>query len=348
MNLLLASLLGVVLLAGNAFFVAAEFAFVSARRHRLQEMASGGGRLIRAAARAAVRGGRQLSLMLAAAQLGITLCTLGLGMVTEPAIEHALEPLFAAVGLPESLRLPIALTIALALVTFLHMVVGEMAPKSWALTYPEQAVLLLSLPFRGFTRLSRPVIGLLNGLTNGLLRLVGVRPRDELTTTRTPHQLAMLVGESGRMGLLDRDEHDLLTRALRVHQQPVSRLMLPIERAAAVRGDADGETAREIARSSGHLRLLVNSGDPTDVVGVMHVRDIFTHPGKPPAALARPIPRLPTTTTISEAVAILQDAHAHLGLVTTPAGTVTGMVSLTDLLGELLDTSQAKPAQTTS
>ncbi|GLW09802.1 membrane protein [Microtetraspora sp. NBRC 13810] len=341
MNVLLASLIGVALLVGNAFFVAAEFAFVSTRRHRLEEVAGGGGRLTRASARAAVRGGRQLSLMLAAAQLGITLCTLGLGMVTEPAIEHALEPLFAALGLPESLHLPISLTIALALVTFLHMVVGEMAPKSWALTHPEQAVLLLALPFRAFTAVTGPLIGLLNGATNALLRAFGVRPRDELATTRTPHQLAMLVGESGRMGLLDRDEHDLLTRALRVQQQPVGRLMLPIGEATAVPAGADDAQVREVARRSGHLRLLVNTGTPQDVLGVLHVRDTLTQPDRGPAVLARPVPRLQPWVTVPEAVTALQDARAHVGLVTDATGVVVGMVSLTDLLGELLDTSAA-------
>jgi CBS domain containing-hemolysin-like protein len=339
MNILLASVIGVLLLIGNAFFVAAEFAFVSARRHRLEESAAGGGRLTRAAARAAVRGGKQLSLMLAAAQLGITLCTLGLGMVTEPAIHHALEPVFAAVGLPESFQVPISLGIALVLVTFLHMVVGEMAPKSWALTHPENAVLLLALPFHVFTWLVRPVISLLNGLTSVLLQLFGVHPRDELATTRTPHQLAMLVGESGRMGLLDRDEHDLLTRALRVQQQPVERLMLPIAEATGVPVGADDERVREVAGRSGRVRLLVTEGGPEDVLGVLHVRDVLTQPGRGPAALARPMPRLQTATTVPEAVAALQDAHAHLGLVTDGDGRVIGMVSLTDLLGELLDTS---------
>ncbi|GAA5047214.1 CBS domain containing-hemolysin-like protein [Thermocatellispora tengchongensis] len=341
MSLMPAILLGVLLLAGNAFFVAAEFAFVSARRHRLEETASGGGRLVRAAARAAARGGRQLSLMLAAAQLGITLCTLGLGMVTEPAIEHALAPVFAAAGVPGSLQLPISLTITLALITFLHMVVGEMAPKSWALTHPETAVLWLALPFRAFTRTVRPLIALLNGSTNALLRLFGVHQRDELATTRTPQQLAMLVGESGRMGLLDRAEHDLLTRALRVQQQPVGRLMLPIAEAAAVPAGAAHATVRRVASSSGHLRLLVNRGRPDDVIGVLHVRDALTQPGADPAALARPIPSIQPGTPIPEAVTVLQDAHAHLGLVTGASGAVVGMVSLTDLLGELLDTSAA-------
>ncbi|WP_326826690.1 hemolysin family protein [Streptosporangium sp. NBC_01756] len=331
-----ALLLGVVLLIGNAFFVAAEFAVISARRHRLEELAGKGGRLTRFAARAAVRGGRELSLMLAGAQLGITLCSLGLGMVTEPAIEHLLEPAFAAIGTPEALRVPISLVIALALITFLHMVVGEMAPKSWALTHPEIAAMGLALPFRGFTWVVRPVLASLNGLTNAILRLVGVHARDELATTRTPVQLAMLVGESGRMGLLDRDEHDLLTRALRVHQQPVERLMLPIAKAACVTGDATEDQVRRTAAESGHLRLLVNSGRPGDVLGVLHVRDVLIRPEASPAELARPVPRLERSTTIPEAVSVLQDAHAHVGLVT-DNGEVAGMVSLTDLLGELLD-----------
>nr|WP_221473103.1 hemolysin family protein [Planomonospora venezuelensis] len=329
-------LLGVVLLAGNAFFVAAEFAVISARRHRLEELAGRGGRLTRITARAAVRGGRELSLMLAGAQLGITLCSLGLGMVTEPAIEHLLEPVFGAAGVPQSLRVPISLVIALALVTFLHMVVGEMAPKSWALTHPETAAMALALPFRGFTWTVRPVLASLNGLTNALLRLFGVHARDELATSRTPVQLAMLVGESGRMGMLDRDEHDLLTRALRIHQQPVERLMLPIAEAACVGSGATGDDVRRTAAESGHLRLLVNAGRPGDVLGVLHVRDVLVRPAASPAELARPVPRLPRSTTVPEAVAALQDARAHVGLVT-DADEVVGMVSLTDLLGELLD-----------
>src|SRR5690606_38675707 len=199
MNTLTAILLGVVLLVANGLFVAAEFAVVSARRHRREETAARGGRLVRAIARTAVRNGRELTLMLAGAQLGITLCSLGLGMVAEPAIEHLLEPVFGLVGVPESLRAPVAFAVALALVTFLHMVAGEMAPKSWAITHAEGAAMALALPFRGFTWLARPLIATLNGLTNGMLRLFGIRPRDELATARTPHQLAILVGESGRM-----------------------------------------------------------------------------------------------------------------------------------------------------
>ncbi|GGK92452.1 membrane protein [Sphaerisporangium melleum] len=341
MSTLTALLLGVVLLLGNGLFVAAEFAVVSAGRHRLEEAAVGGGRLARAAGRAALRNGRELSLMLAGAQLGITLCSLGLAMVTEPAIEHLLEPVFGLTGLPESVRVGLSYVIALAVITFLHMVAGEMAPKSWALTHPERAAMSLALPFRGFTWIVRPVLAVLNGLSNGLLRAFGVRPRDELATARTPMQLAMLVGESARMGLLDRDEHDLLTSALRVQSQPVERLMVPIERATAVPASAPHEAVRRTAAATGHLRLLVNDGSAGNVLGVLHVRDAVLSPAKRPEDLMTPAPRIPASTTIPEAVTRLQEAHAHLGLVTERDGGVTGMVSLSDLVGELLNTRAA-------
>ncbi|MFI9558972.1 hemolysin family protein [Nonomuraea endophytica] len=323
------------LLAFNALFVAAEFAFVSAKRHRLEEVATGGNRMVRFAAKSAVGGSRQLSLMLAGAQLGITLCTLGLGQVTEPAIEHYLEPVFATIGVPESLRMPIALTIALALVTFLHMVIGEMAPKSWALTHPERAALLLTVPFRAFTSLMKPLLWSLNGVTNLILRLFGVEARDELATTRTPHQLAMLVGESARMGLLDREEHDLLTRALRLQAEGIERLMVPIAEAVCVPPEAAASQIKEVAARTGHLRLLV--GSDTNVQGVLHARDTLLRTDATAATLARPLPRLACVTQVPEAVTALQEARAHLGLVTSADGSVIGLVSLTDLLGELLD-----------
>ncbi|WP_219470051.1 CNNM domain-containing protein, partial [Nonomuraea rhizosphaerae] len=303
---------------------------------RLEEMPPHGTRLVRFAAKSAVGGGRRLSLMLAGAQLGITLCTLGLGQVTEPAIEHALEPVFAAIGVPESLRMPIALAIALALVTFLHMVVGEMAPKSWALTHPERAALVLTLPFRGFTWLMSPLLSSLNALTNLILRVFGVSPRDELATTRTPRQLALLVGESGRMGLLDREEHDLLTRALRLQAEGIERLMVQIHQAVTVPPTAEATEIKRAAGKSGHLRLLVGAG--SDIQGVLHARDALLKPDSRAADLARPLPRLTCTTQVPEAVTALQDARAHLALVTNQTGEVIGMVSLTDLLGQLLDT----------
>ncbi|RJL32198.1 hemolysin family protein [Bailinhaonella thermotolerans] len=339
MNIWLSLLIGVLLLAGNGFFVAAEFALVSARRHRLEQLAAGGGRVVRSAARTAVRGVRELSLMLAGAQLGITLCTLGLGVVAEPAIAHLLEPLLSAVGLPPAAQHPIAFVIALAIVTFLHMVVGEMAPKSWALTAPDRAALWLALPFQGFLVVMRPVLRVLNAATNGLLRLVGVHARDELGVSRTSGQLAILVAESGRMGLLDREEHDLLTRALRVESMTVERVMVPISAAASVPADAGTPEVLEAARRSGHLRVLVTEGDR--VLGVVHAREALVDPECSPREAARSLPRLPCSMPVIQAVSDLREARSQLGLVVRPDGRVVGLVSLSDLLGPLLDTAPA-------
>ncbi len=216
----------------------------------------------------------------------------------------------------------ISYVLALAIVTFLHMVVGEMAPKSLALTHPESAALALALPFRGFVWLVRPLLAGLNGLTNGLLRLFGVRPRDELATARTPHQLAVLVAESGRMGMLDRDEHDLLTRALRVQNQPVERLMTPLADAVTIAADASGRTR---AQDGG-------GGQPAAHAGHLARgrQGRAARPGQPgssrddPGELATPVPTLQVSTPIPDAVTALQDARAQLGLVVDERGEVVG------------------------
>src|SRR5215207_7288950 len=181
-------LLSLVLLFLNGFFVAAEFALVASKRHRLEQAAAEGSR----AARAALAGVRELPLMLAGAQLGITLCTLGLGALAEPAVAHLLDPAFEAIGLPASIAQLIAFLIAVAGIGLLHVIVGEMAPKSWAISHPEVSALRLALPFRVFTRLFRPVLLALNGMANACLRLVKVTPQDELAQAHGPDELRIL------------------------------------------------------------------------------------------------------------------------------------------------------------
>lgn len=338
MNDGLALTIGLVLLVANGFFVTAEFAVITARRHKLERIGGTAGPLGRLAARTAVRGSRELSLMLAGAQLGVTMCTLLLGIVVEPAIAHLLAPVMDALAIPAEAQHPIAFVAALVLVTFSHMVLGEMAPKSWALTHPEAAALGLALPFRAFTTPVRPLLSLLNGFTNVLLRLCRVSPRDELSSTRTPGQLAMLVGESGRTGALAPEEHQLLTRALRVQEMPVSRVMVDLDQAASVPAYAGADRITAACRATGFLRLPVRDGTGA-VLGVLHVRDVVG--GDPEVTahqIAYPVPRLPSHTTLPEAVDLLQRARSHLALVTAPGSReVLGMVSQTDLIGQLLD-----------
>ncbi|MBC6462104.1 hemolysin family protein [Actinomadura sp. HBU206391] len=321
------------LLIGNGFFVAAEFALVAAKRPRLERAAKRGSR----PAAAAVAGIRELSLMLAGAQFGITMCTLGLGLVAEPAFEHLLAPPLHGLGLPGSASHVIAVAITLAVVTFLHMVLGEMAPKSWAITHPERSALILALPFSAFARVSRPLLAVLNGTTNALLRLVRVTPRDELDVHTNPQRLRHLLGESRRLGLIDRHDHDLLGRAIAVREATVEKLIVPAGQVTAVPADASPLQVRRAAHLSGHARLLVRDDDGT-IAGLIHVRDALTATDGDRHAvdLAYPVPTVNAATTVLNATSQLQRARAQLAIVHEADGTFRGIVSLDDLLGQLL------------
>ncbi|TDB95153.1 HlyC/CorC family transporter [Nonomuraea longispora] len=334
MNLSIGLALTLVLLVGNGFFVAAEFALVAAKRHRLEKAAAQGSK----AAAAALSGIKELSLMLAGAQLGITLCSLGLGVVSEPLIAGTLTPLFHAIGLPEAAAHAVAFVIALAIVTFLHMVLGEMAPKSWAIAHPERSATLLALPFRGFTLLVRPLISALNAVSNGLLRLVKVHPREEGANPRTPEQLQHLVAESRRLGLIEADDHAVLSQALRAPSADITAHVIPPERIDTVPATATGQEVIDACLRVQRSRLIV--GTPTDPLGVVHIRDAYLARRRGTATTARNlayrIPTLPAGASVSEAVARLRAARSQIALIRTEDGTIKGIVSLDDLLTTLL------------
>ncbi|MFF3865203.1 hemolysin family protein [Micromonospora sp. NPDC001898] len=333
-----ALLVSVVLLALNAFFVAAEFALVASKRYRLEQaVAEGGGR----GARAALDGVRELSLMLAGAQLGITLCTLGLGALAEPAIEGLLSPLLHAVGLPTAASHIVALVFALTLVTFLHLVVGEMAPKSWAITDAERSATLLALPFRAFARVSRPVLSLLNALANAILRLVRVNPQDQLAQVHGPAELRILLEQSREHGLLGAEQHQLLTSMLELQGTTVAQVMEPFDQIVTVRRDDPAERIEEISRDSGRSRLAVlDSGG--EVCGLVHVREAVraTTTGRTATAgeLMSAAFTLPGTASVTEAVTAMQGQQAQLALVRNGGGPTRpiGFVALEDLLEEVI------------
>ncbi|MFF5207088.1 hemolysin family protein [Streptosporangium sp. NPDC000396] len=326
--------LTLLLLAGNGFFVAAEFALVAAKRHRLESAAARGSR----AAAAAVAGIRELSLMLAGAQLGITLCSLGLGAVSEPLIAGTLGPLFHDLGLPGSAAHAAAFVIALGIVTFLHMVIGEMAPKSWAIAHPERSAILLALPFRWFTLVVRPVLRALNGLSNLMLRMIGVRPRGETARPRTPEQLHHLVEESRRLGLIDAEEHIVLSRALNAPNITIAPLVTPREAIVGVPAGAPVQEVVDTCARTGRTRLVVWDGDRP--AGVIHVRDAYLARRRGSRAragdLAYRMPALTADTSITDAVAELRAARSQLAAVRVQDGTLAGLVSLDDLLATLL------------
>ncbi|MGW3554330.1 hemolysin family protein [Streptomyces griseoincarnatus] len=329
----------VLLLVGSGFFVAAEFALVAAKRHRVEQAVAEG----RRGAKAALAGMRELSLMLAGAQLGITVCTLGLGSVSKPAISHELDPLLHKLGLPAALSYGIAFAVAMIVVVFLHMVLGEMAPKSWAIAHPERSAMLLSPAFRAVATAVRPLIRILNLVSNALVRLCRVTPRDELASVHNREQLTHLVEESERLGLINETDSELLTRSLTEPETPVRELQLPAAAITAAGADADAEEILALATAGDRTRLLVREGDV--VLGSVHARDVLVarSQGRPTTAraLARPVPELREETTVAEAIELLRRRRATLAVVRDGSGELVGMVSLDDLLARYL---QPRPA----
>lgn len=336
-----ALLLSVFLLAANGFFVASEFAVVAAKRHRLEERAEQGSR----SARAAVDASKELSLMLAGAQLGITLCTLGLGALAEPAIAHLLEPVIHALGAPEFLIHPIAVVIAVSIVVFLHMVVGEMAPKSWAISHPESSAMLLALPFRAFTWVMRPVLWLMNAAANLLLRIGGIDPVDALGNTQTPADLQLLLAQSYEHGVLEDADHQILSGALRLEEEPVSSVMFPTTAAITITRSGSAADVERISYESGRSRLFVV--EPTGregqrrIRGLVHVRDAILasaqgRGGESLGAFLQPVASLPASMPLIDAVSSLRTQRGQLALVRDDQGRVVGMTSMEDILEQIL------------
>jgi CBS domain containing-hemolysin-like protein len=331
----LALIISVILLALNGFFVSAEFALVASKRHRLEEAAASGSR----AARAAIAGVRELSVMLAGAQLGITLCTLGLGSLSEPAVAQLLHPLFELMHIPEEASHVIALIIAVGAISLLHVLVGEMAPKSWAISDPERAALVLALPFRGFTYVVRPLLLGLNWMANLCVRLVGVTPQNELAAAHGPDELRLLIESSRAHGTLPEPEHDLLTAMLSLQNTTVAQVMTPIDQLSTVPAAA---TAREVeitSRREGRSRLAVVSSGTT-ICGIVHVRDAAkATTGGDTAVLASELMTAPlelaATTPVATAIRMMRDQRSQLAVVR-DADRPVGVVALEDLLEEVI------------
>ncbi|MFE2752632.1 hemolysin family protein [Actinosynnema sp. NPDC059335] len=326
--------LSLVLLVLNAFFVAAEFALIAAKRHRLEQAAE-----TSRAARAAVAGVRELSLMLAGAQLGITLCTLGLGALAKPAVADLFDPVLRLLGLPDGVAYGVAFTLSLVLVVFLHMVVGEMAPKSWAISHPERSALLLALPFRAFAHSVRWLLTALNQTTNRLLRLMKVEPQDELAQAHRPEDLRMLVRQSAEHGLIPEGQQRLLTRMLQLRNTTVAQVMVPIDRAVSVTEHTGAPAIERRSRESGRSRFPVMDRHGR-YVGLVHIREAVraTATGAPVKArelMTAPL-TLPAALPVAQAVTAMRADRAQLALVADRDDRVVGIAALEDLLEELI------------
>ncbi|PID96604.1 MAG: hypothetical protein CSA84_03815 [Actinomycetales bacterium] len=333
MSLVTALIVSLVLLALNGFFVAGEFAVVAARRHRLEERALDGG----VASRTAVLNARELSLMLAGSQLGITVCTLGLGALAKPAVADVLETLLGRVGVAEPVAGIIGVLLAVFIVVFLHMVVGEMAPKSWAISDAERSAVLLAWPFRAFVTVMRPLLSVLNGLANLCLRLVKVEPQDELAQVHDPHGLRMLLETSHESGLLPEQEHQRLTGSLSLSETPVYAATLPLADAVSVAATDSLATAERISLASGRSRLIVlTDGRPS---GLVHMRDVIAARIAGTASCVDDLDytsvQLDEHLSALDAISALRAARAQLAFVTRN-DEIVGIASMEDLLELLL------------
>ncbi len=330
----------VALIALSAFFVAVEFASLAAKRHRLEDAAASS-----RSARAALRSSTELTVLLAGSQLGITICTLALGAVTKPAVHHWLTPLFETWGLALWLADVAGFVLALLIVTFLHLVVGEMAPKSWAIAHPETSATLLAIPMRAFMFLTRPLLRGLNEMANWCLRRVGVEPSNELATGQNPDDLRHLVEHSANVGALDAAYSAQITDALELQSLTVRDLIRPGARLTAVPTGATVGDVRDATRASGHLRVLV-AGGGTAAEGVVHVRDTLTEPAERAATqLMRPTLTLEADTPVYGALTTMRETRNHLAVVRAGED-VLGVVTLADVMTRLFPRSARTSPET--
>ena len=324
-----------VLILANAFFVAAEFALVAVDRHQVELQAAQGSR----PARTTVGVLRRLSFSLSGAQLGITLCSLGLGVLAEPVLAPLIEPVLGPLSADAALTWSVIL--ALLFTTVVQMVVGELIPKGVAVSKPLTTALALAAPFRFFVAAFRPVIVVCNAAADSLLRLVGLEPTEELSSVRSREELHKLVRTSQEGGTLRVQAADLLDRIFRFREKTVADALTP--RMAVETLPLHGTTADLIDRSqeTGLSRFPVTGEDLDDVIGVVHVKDVLGLPPErrrtePLATLVRPVAMVPESRELGPLLAELQHETGQVAVVLDEYGSVAGIVTLEDLVEEIV------------
>jgi len=325
--------LAALFLAANAFFVGAEFAVISARRSAIEPLAQAGDRR----AGTVLWAMEHVSLMLACAQLGITVSSTSLGLVAEPAIAHGIAAPLDALGVDPSLTHPIAFVLAVLVVVYLHVVLGEMVPKNLAVAGPDRAALAFGPPLVWLGRMLRPVIGALNWLANHAVRLAGVEPRDEVASTFTAEEVQSIVERSAAEGLIS-DEQGLLSGALEFSDRTAGDVMVPLARVVPVEAGATPDEVEHLVARTGFSRFPVRDGD--ELVGYLHVKDVLyadevTRLRPVPSWRVRALAVVRPDDEIEDALAAMQRSGAHLARVDHD-GRATGVVFLEDILEELV------------
>ena len=325
----------VVLLAGNAFFVGAEFAVIAAKRSQIEPLADAGSKR----AKTSLFAMEHATLMLATSQLGITVCSLLILLVSEPALHHLLEGPLGQVGLPEAAVSGVSFAIALLIVTYLHVVLGEMVPKNISFSVPDKAVLLLAPPLVFVSKVISPIIRALNAIANGILRLTRVEPKAEATSAYTLDEVATIVAESTKTGMLS-DHSGALTAAFDFTAKTVADVTISLENLVTLPEDATPRDVQQAVSQRGFSRyVLVNdAGDPTGYVHIKDVLDAEDGEGDypvPPRKI-RTLVALSDSVDLEDALATMRGTGSHLAKVTDVAGATTGVMFLEDIIEELV------------
>jgi CBS domain containing-hemolysin-like protein len=324
------------LLLGNGFFVGSEFAIISARRTKVEPLADAGSRR----ANIALKAMGQVPLMIAGAQLGIQVCSIGLGAIAEPAIASLIEPGFEAIHLPEPLLHPFAFVIALLLVTYGHTVIGEMVPKNIALAGPDRLVLWVGPMLLGFCIATKPVLNALTWVSEKLLRLVRIEPTAEVKTVYTAEELASLVTESRTEGLLDANDYGRISGALALTERTAGDFMSPWTSVQTVNSDISPASLETLSVQRDLSRFPVIDRETRTVLGFVHVKETLGIEGRRrrmrlPTDAIRPLPVVKPGSTLAEALLIMRRARTHLVLVSAE-GRSLGVLTLDDVLAAVV------------
>lgn len=333
-----ALLISLVLICVNGFFVGVELSFVASRRSKLESMADDGVWGARIAADSVENITRQLF----AAQLGITISSLLLGLIAEQAVAHIIETVLESViEIPEGLLHGIGFVVALSLVVFVHTVFGEMVPKNVAIAHPEASSRLLAPIHAVVVTVASPIIWVLRLLARPLLRIAGVDPDTGMNDATTPVELLRMIDASREGGLVEEQEHALLIGALDFGDTRVPSVMIKLEDIVSVRPSATVADFETLVMQHGHSRIPVLRADGEDFRGFVHAKDLMRLPEEAqddpiPLELIRRMPKVTIDQTVEDLLLVMQRNRRHMALVVTAAGQVVGMATLEDVLEKLV------------
>jgi CBS domain containing-hemolysin-like protein len=344
LNSLINNLLGLVAVAVlillNGFFVAAEFALVSIRRTRVDQLIAQGNR----AAKMVRKAVEDMDQMIAAIQLGITLASLGLGWIGEPAMAHLLDPLIETIPIPESwvnfTAHSLSAALAFSIITLLHVAIGELAPKSIALQKPEQTAMIVAQPTLWVEAIFRPAVWVLNGIGNLILRILGFDPAAGHELAHSLEEIRMLLAASATRGLLDEDEHNMLDAIFDLRLILVRQVMIPRTEMATIPVEATLHDLMLLQKAHPYAKIPVHEQNPDNIVGVIYVRDVIDdladgNLNVPVRNFMRSAVYIPETARINVALNMFQESRQHIAIVLDEYGGTAGLLTLEDILEEI-------------